>query len=101
MTTLELLTATGDAPDLTLSPPLQALWWLRKGGFKLGPEWEMAHTHCQTSEGTPAYDMVHALAHWIEGDESNARYWYSRVGQDRAMSIPAEWERIAAALTKG
>lgn len=98
MTLADLLNRTGDAPDPSLPPPLQALWWLRKGGFGVGPEWEKAHAICQTAEGTPAYDVVHALAHWIEGDESNARYWYRRVGPGRASSIPAEWQRIAALL---
>jgi hypothetical protein len=46
-------------------------------------------------EGDAAYDLVHALVHWIEGDESNASYWYRRVGPGRAGSIPEEWERIS------
>lgn len=98
MTRLELLKRVGEAPDPALPLPLQALWWLRKGGFTTGPEWERAHAICQTAEGTLAYDMVHALAHWIEGDESNARYWYGRVRQSRAVTIAAEWERVAKAL---
>ena len=81
-----------------MSPPLQALWWLQKGGWLLGPEWEKAHTICQQDEGNPHYDIVHALSHWIEGDEANARYWYQRVGGIRAPTIAAEWERIAGKL---
>jgi hypothetical protein len=42
--------------------------------------------------------MVHALAHWIEGDAANADYWYRRVGGERAPTLEAEWRRIAAAL---
>ena len=36
------MTLTFDAPEppATLSPPLQALWWLGKGGLRPGPEWE-------------------------------------------------------------
>ena len=81
-----------------LSPPLQALWWLKKGGLVLGPEWEKAHAICQQDEGNPLYDIVHALAHWIEGDEANARYWYQRVGGTRAATIADEWQRIADEL---
>ena len=85
-------------PD-ALSPPLQALWWLKKGRFVMGPEWRKAHDLCQTREGEYAYDLVHALVHWIEGDAANAAYWYRRVGGERAANIETEWERIAAALS--
>jgi hypothetical protein len=84
-------------PGLTV--PQQALWWLRKGGFRLGPEWETAHQLCQQREGDPDHDLVHALAHWIEGDLGNRDYWYRRVGGGRAAAIPEEWQRIAAKLT--
>ena len=85
-------------PPSHLTPPQQALWWLKLGGFKLGAEWDKAHAICQTMEGDRAYDLVHALAHWIEGDESNAAYWYRRVGGGRAASIEQEWQRIASIL---
>jgi hypothetical protein len=94
-----LLNSTGDTAPTTLSVPLQALWWLKKGNLKLGPEWEKAHALCQLDEGDHAHDLVHALAHWIEGDMGNADYWYRRVGEKRAMSLSAEWERIAGVLT--
>lgn len=81
-----------------LPPPLEALWWLRKGGFELGPEWRKAHEICQTREGEFAYDLVHALVHRVEGDMTNASYWYRRIGGSRAVSIEAEWERIARLL---
>ena len=86
-------------PPASLSLPLQALWWLKKGDLATGPEWERAHAICQTAEGTPAYDRVHALAHWIEGDRPNSDYWYRRAGARREGADPAEeWERQAAAL---
>lgn len=85
-------------PPVELSPPLQALWWLKKGGLVMGAEWQKAHVICQQDEGNPSYDVVHALAHWIEGDEANAGYWYRRVGAKRAPTIPAEWERVAGQL---
>lgn len=67
----------------------------------MGADWEKAHAICQTAEGTYEYDLVHALAHWIEGDESNRDYWYARVKPwARAETIAAEWERIAARLTQ-
>jgi hypothetical protein len=88
-----------DQPD-SLTPPLQALWWHKKGGLAVGTEWQKAHDICQTAEGQHDYDLVHALAHWIEGDMGNASYWYRRVGEQRAADVPSEWNRIAAKLSK-
>jgi hypothetical protein len=85
-------------PPAGLSRPLQALWWLRKGGLETGAAWERAHSLCQQQEGDPAHDLVHALAHWIEGDSANAAYWYRRVGGGRAATMAEEWRRIAAKL---
>ena len=83
----------------SLSAPQQALWWLKAGRFVMGAEWEKAHTICQTAEGTFEYDLVHALAHWIEGDEGNAAYWYARAGGGaRAKTYDDEWARISAAI---
>lgn len=87
------------APPAGLAPPLQALWWLRKGGLRVGPEWERAHEICQAREGEVGYDLVHALAHDIEGDRRNADYWYRRAGDRRGgADLAAEWSRIARKL---
>jgi hypothetical protein len=82
------------------SKPRTALHLLKEGGFLLGPEWEKAHAICQEAEGTFEYDLVHALAHWIEGDIQNRDYWYRRVGKDwkRAETVEKEWEGIAERL---
>lgn len=85
-------------PPHGLSVPQQALWWLKKGGFALGPEWDTAHHLCQQHEGDLDHDMVHALAHWIEGDAANAAYWYRRTGARRAATVVEEWTRIATIL---
>jgi hypothetical protein len=98
MTKLDLTSFADAAPHADLIPPLQALWWLKKGGLVMGPEWEKAHAICQQDEGNPPYDIVHALAHWIEGDESNAAYWYRLAGGDRAATIAEEWERVCEKL---
>ncbi len=88
------------SPPDHLTPPQLAMWWLKEGGFELGPAWEKAHGICQTAEGTVEYDLVHALAHWIEGDIGNRDYWYRRVGAGwmRAETVAEEWERISAKL---
>lgn len=86
-------------PSATLSEPLQALWWLKKGNFSVGPEWERAHEICQSAEGTKAYDWVHALTHLIEGDVSNAGYWFRRAGEPQTgQGIEPEWTHIVGKL---
>lgn len=88
----------GSLPE-GLSPPLQALWWLRKGGFAVGPEWERAHAICQSHEGEPAHDLAHAVAHLVEGDLFNADYWFRRAGHARRSDqAEAEWRWVAAEL---
>lgn len=88
------------SPPVSLSPPRSALWWLKQGGFRLGPAWDRAHAICQQAEGDFAHDLVHALCHWIEGDLGNRDYWYRRVGPGwtRSASIPEEWEKVWARL---
>lgn len=91
-----------DAPPANISPPLAALWWLKKGGLRIGPEWERAHEICQAREGDRAHDLVHALAHLIEGDHGNADYWYRRAGAHRfGDDAAAEWTRVAGQLGWG
>lgn len=86
-------------PGSDLELPLQALWWLRKGRFETGSEWERAHDICQTAEGTRPFDWVHALVHLIEGDIGNANYWYRRAGEPRIGADAAEeWDHIAEKL---
>ena len=94
-------TLNADAPPADLSGPLTALWWLGKGGMRRGREFDMAHDLCQSGEGAPAFDRVHALAHWIEGDMGNSDYWYSRAGTRPGGADPAaEWTHQVEALTR-
>jgi hypothetical protein len=45
---------------------------------------------------------VHAYLHRVEGDLSNAGYWYRQAAQPAAKdSTEAEWERIVSALLEG
>ncbi len=89
-----------DEPPHALSEPHKALWWLRKGGLRTGPEWDRAHEICQGGEGQAGCDLVHALAHRIEGDATNAAYWYRRAGatHDPELDLESEWARVAAAI---
>jgi hypothetical protein len=83
-----------EEPAATLTRPQQALWWLGKGRLQMGAEWQKAHELCQQQEGEIRHDLVHALAHWIEGDKANAAYWYRRAGGAPASTIEAEWRRL-------
>lgn len=87
----------GNAPPPGLSTAQQALWWLEAGDLQHGAAWEKAHGLCQQREGQFDCDLVHALAHWIEGDTGNRDYWYRRVGLGwtRAATIAEEWQQIS------
>ena len=86
---------SGAAPAQALAPPLAALWWAAKG------DWDAAHRIVQ-DENTPDAAWVHAYLHRVEGDLSNAGYWYRQAGQPVAKdSLEVEWERIASALLGG
>ncbi|HVH01990.1 MAG TPA: hypothetical protein VM891_03400 [Amaricoccus sp.] len=92
------LDLAADLPPPGLAPALAALWWLKKGALRPGAAWERAHAICQSHEGQRDTDLVHGLAHWIEGDLGNADYWYRRAGSLRGGAIAADWARIAAEL---
>ena len=59
-----------------------ALDAIKAEGCALGAAWEQAHQLAQNHEGEAAYDRLHALVHRIEGDTSNAAYWYRRSGEE-------------------
>jgi hypothetical protein len=83
------------APAAGLAPPLAALWWAAKG------DWDAAHKIVQDESSKDAA-WVHAYLHRVEGDLSNAGYWYRQAGQPVAKdALEAEWERIVSALNKG
>jgi hypothetical protein len=83
---------SGAAPAPQLNAPLAALWWAAKDG------WDQAHKLVQ-DEATADAAWVHAYLHRVEGDLSNAGYWYRQAGKPVAKdSLDSEWERITAAL---
>jgi hypothetical protein len=79
-------------PPRETIPALAALWWIKKG------DWDRAHEIVMSDDSRDAA-WVHALLHRIEGDESNAGYWYRQAQKPAANgSTDAEWEAIADAL---
>ena len=90
MTTLGAFKQTlPDGADLAL----QAIWWAGQG------DWNTAHERAQQDEGNPDCDLVHAHLHRVEGDASNARYWYRRAGEPVPDTpLDEEWASIARRL---
>ena len=88
-------TLSNAAPDAGLSSPLAALWWAAKG------DWKAAHRIVQDeSDANSAW--VHAYLHRVEGDLSNAGYWYRQAGRPAARDgLDAEWQRIVDELQEG
>jgi hypothetical protein len=81
-----------EAPPTGAAPALAALWWIRKG------DWDRAHEIVMNDHSGDAA-WVHALLHRIEGDQSNAGYWYRQAHRPTPTgTTDAEWEAIADAL---
>lgn len=81
-----------DAPPEGLDSALGALWHAAKG------DWNRAHALAQSRDDRDGA-WVHAYLHRVEGDQSNAGYWYRRAGRPHSRaSLPEEWEQIAREL---
>lgn len=72
----------------------RALAHLRTG------DWEAAHKIVQQDEDSPLSCWAHGIVHLMEGDLSNARYWYREAKREfpRAPSIADEIEALGATL---
>ncbi|MBO0757447.1 MAG: hypothetical protein J2P54_16455 [Bradyrhizobiaceae bacterium] len=81
-----------DQPPAGSTPALVALWWVKKGN------WERAHAIVMEADDADAA-WVHAHLHRLEGDLSNAQYWYRHAKRPMATStLDDEWEAVVAAL---
>lgn len=84
-------TTSWNAPPSGLSPMLEALWFARKG------DWKRAHAIVQEHENETTSALVHAHLHRVEGDFSNAGYWYRRAGRKPSdKTLDDEWEALTA-----
>ena len=61
-------------PSDALSGIHLALWYAMKNN------WDMAHNKVQDIN-TDTASWLHAYLHRVEGDLSNANYWYNRAGK--------------------
>jgi hypothetical protein len=74
-----------DSPSATLSVYAKALWWAGKGN------WDKAHDLIQDVNDSKA-SQIHAYLHRVEGDISNANYWYMKAGTSMPdQSLEEEW----------
>jgi len=69
----------------------------------LGGDWQGAHEIAQKYEQDEHASWLHAVVHRMEGDLSNARYWYARCGRTlrEQLTTQDELREIAAALDGG
>ena len=58
----------------------------------LAGDWKAAHLIAQDHEGEKLADWIHAVAHRMEGDVSNAAYWYGRCGRRDIEQLPTDAE---------
>tara|TARA_B100000579_G_C22725918_1_gene801728 strand:+ start:358 stop:651 length:294 start_codon:yes stop_codon:yes gene_type:complete len=80
-----------NAPE-NLNDSLLALWYDAKD------KWEKAHAIAQQVPD-PEGAWVHAYLHRVEGDLSNAEYWYKRAGKPVCRDqLTDEWESIVCSL---
>jgi hypothetical protein len=80
------------------SPPkddlLRAMWMLRKG------DWNGAHD-LVSEISTKMASRIHAHLHRVEGDLSNAGYWYGQAGVKKESGpLDEEWAAIVRDLLK-
>ena len=76
-------------PPAELDPCLRALWLGRRG------EWDASHDLVNDID-TPLGSWIHAWLHRVEGDLSNARYWYRLAERPAADGeLEAEWRELA------
>ena len=86
--------ADGNPPEGT-DHALRALWHAGRA------DWDRAHELVQSAEDR-ANCWVHAHLHRVEGDLSNAAYWYRRAGRSIPKGdLQAEWDEIVRSLLGG
>src|SRR5258707_13797720 len=71
----------------TGAPPAAAVPLLRGVWRGLRGDWEAAH-HIAQDDSSAEGAWVHAWLHRIEGDLTNAGYWYRRAHREPAASGP-------------
>jgi hypothetical protein len=64
-------------------------------------QWDAAHEIVQAHEDRLAC-LIHGYLHRVEGDLSNAGYWYRQAGEPMPdNTLEEEWERLAGMVAQG
>ena len=89
----DFITSTSNNnPPKGISNLLLSMWHAFRG------EWDTAHEIVQDIESKDA-SWIHAYLHRVEGDLSNANYWYSKATQDTSnLSLDSEAKKIVIDL---
>ena len=78
-------------PPSDLDPCLKALWWGRRDA------WDASHDQINEID-TALGSWIHDWLHRVEGDLSNAAYWYRLAGQPAAAGdLEEEWRALVEA----
>ncbi|MHA1547612.1 MAG: hypothetical protein ACTSYE_01640 [Alphaproteobacteria bacterium] len=88
-------TQSGQAPPGDIGPALQAMWYAAR------EDWDRAHGIVQRAgeAGDRDADWVHAYLHRVEGDLSNAGYWYRRAERPVVEgTLDEEWAAVVEEL---
>ncbi len=66
-------------------------------------EWQAAHEIVQKDETSPLFCWAHGIVHLMEGDVSNARYWYRQAGRafPEAPYVPEEISALKSSALMG
>lgn len=68
----------------------------------LAGDWQAAHEIAQEHEDDDVANWIHAVVHWIEGDLSNARYWFRQAGRQMSdHATPADTLEAIQAVLRG
>jgi len=63
-------------------------------------DWQAAHTIVQEDEDSRLFCWAHGIVHILEGDRSNARYWYRKAGRpfDQGTAAAAEIKALKSEI---
>lgn len=79
-------------PHADATPAQRALW------FDLHGDWKAAHAEVE-EPGCADECLVHAYLHRVEGDQSNAAYWYRRASAPVCrLTLDGERDALAERL---
>jgi hypothetical protein len=84
----EFIISLQDSHPPEVSTYLEALWYDKKNN------WGRSHAIVQEIHD-PDGSWIHGYLHRVEGDEWNARYWYSKANRKMSeSSLEEEWESL-------